>query len=158
MCLAGWREMVCFQLWSSRCLACLNGGPLHLLTHPKRQRVDWSRKLCVCFYSSSHKVQPTERAHAGISKGAGRPPSSQRDNAGRRISHRPSYPWLYSAPAECFRSCLTGSKAAIVSSLCVFVCVRVCVRARTLARGCPPDFMSPHCTQEWACLLCLYFD
>lgn len=101
----------------------------------QRQRVDWSRKLCVCFYSSSYKVQPTERAHAGISKGAGRPPSSQRDNAGRRISHRPSYPWLYSAPTECFRSCLTGSKAAIVSSVCAFVCVRVRLCARALARG-----------------------
>lgn len=27
---------MCFSsFWSSRCLACLNGGALHLLTHPK---------------------------------------------------------------------------------------------------------------------------
>ena len=117
-------------------MAYLNGRPPPSSPPPPaypspRQRVDWSRKLCVCFYSSSHKVGAAERAHAGISKGAGRPPSSERDNAGRRISHRPSHPWLYSATAECFRSCLTGRKAAIVSSFLLFVCVRVCVCAHT---------------------------
>lgn len=83
------------------------------------------------FILAPHKVRVAERAHAGISKGAGRPPppptSPQRDNAGRRISHRPSHPWLYSATTECFRSCLTGSKAAIVLSSLMYVCVYVCV-------------------------------
>lgn len=67
-------------LQSSRCLAYLNGRPpLTLHPHPfpppaypsQRQRVDWNRKLCVCFYSSSHKVRAAERAQAVISKGAG---------------------------------------------------------------------------------------
>lgn len=101
-----------------------------------RQRVDWSRKLCVCFYATSHKVRAAERAQARISKGAGRLPSSQRDNTGRRISHRPSHPWLYSATAggqgaftSCFRSCLTGreSRQLCRLSLCIWVCVHACV-------------------------------
>lgn len=72
------------RLQSSRCLAYLNYSPpprppvppsTPLLAYPsQRQRVDWSRKLCVCFHSSSHKVRAAERAQAGISKGAGRPP------------------------------------------------------------------------------------
>lgn len=101
------------------------------------------------FILAPHKVRAAERAHAGISKGAGRTPPSppnltplptphpppsppqspQRDNAGRRISHRPSHPWLYSATAECFRSCLTGRKVAFVLSAVIRVCVCVCVRA-----------------------------
>lgn len=52
----------------------------------------------VCFYSSFHEVQMAERAQARISKGKSEA-SSPRDYAGRRISHRPSHPLLYSALA-----------------------------------------------------------
>lgn len=101
-CVVVWREIVCFQLLVQQVFGLFKWRSPPPAYPSQRQRVDWSRKLCVCFYSGSHKVQPTERAHAGISKGAGRPPSSQRDIAGRRISYRPSYPWLYSALAEWF--------------------------------------------------------
>lgn len=154
-CLTGLREMVCLSFGPAGVWPIKMEEPPH--PHPPpaypspRQRVDWSRKLCVCFYSSAHKVRAAERAHAGISKGAGRPPSSQRDNTGRRISHRPSHPWLYPATAECFQSCLSGSKAAIVSCLLLCVCVVVGV-------GVSLRLYVPYCTQEWACLLCLYFD
>lgn len=130
-----------FEPQSSRCLAYLNERPpppLHPPIHPPcvpspRQRVDWSRKLCVCFYSSSSQSASGWKSTCRDIKGCRAtpppppPPSPQRDNAGRRISHRPAHPWLYSATAECFRSCLTGSEVAIVLSS--LICVCVCVRA-----------------------------
>lgn len=61
-----------------------------------RQRVDHSRKLCVCFYSSLYGVQAAERAQTWISKGEEQAllPLGQRWEG---IRHRPSHPWLYSA-------------------------------------------------------------
>lgn len=61
-----------------------------------RQRVDHSRKLCVCFYSSLYEVQAAERAQTWISKGEEQAllPLGQRWEG---IRHRTSHPWLYSA-------------------------------------------------------------
>lgn len=61
-----------------------------------RQRVDHSRKLCVCFYSSLYEVQAAERAQTWISKGEEQAllPLGQHWEG---IRHRPSHPWLYSA-------------------------------------------------------------
>lgn len=132
MSLPGWigKKNGVFEPQSSRCLAYLNERPpLYPPTyHPQDSVWIGAGSFVSAFIQALHKVRAAERAHAGISKGAGRPPPPpQRDSAGRRISHSPSHPWLYSATAECFRSCLTGSKVAIVLSS--LICVCVCTRA-----------------------------
>lgn len=83
----------------------------------------------VCFYSSFHEVQMAERAQARISKGKSEA-SSPRDYAGRRISHRPSHPRLYSA--------LAGDQRVFASA---FRAVRKPSIVCLFGAG-PPDFMS----------------
>lgn len=117
-----------FEPQSSRCLAYLNESPPPLTNppayHPQDSMWIGAGSFVSAFILAPHKVRAAERAHAGISKGAGRhptpsPPTPQWDNAGRRISHRPSHPWLYTE-----QTALGVAWLGVRQQLC---CLNVCV-------------------------------
>lgn len=98
-----------------------------------------ARALCLLLFQPSQSAA-AERAQAGISKGAGQPspPTSQWDNAGWRISYRPSHPshpQLYSATAggkELSPLLLElpdwekGGNCVVFLTLCACACACVC--------------------------------
>lgn len=78
MSLPGWigKKNGVFEPQSSRCLAYLNERPpLYPPTyHPQDSVWIGAGSFVSAFIQALHKVRAAERAHAGISKGAGRPP------------------------------------------------------------------------------------
>lgn len=74
-------------------------GPSHAppLQPFQRQPVDWSRKLCVCFYSSYSQSGGDRKSAGRDIKGCRATPLLPMGQRWVEISHRASRPWLYTA-------------------------------------------------------------
>lgn len=154
-------------LGSSRCLAYLNRRPPPTATHTHtpppgpflpipETSCGLEQELCVCFYSSPHKVRRLKECRQGYQRVQGNPPHPPPNGitlGGELVTDPPTPPihgfiQLQRAARSfhlCFWSCLTGRKAAIVSSFLLFVRVRalVCVVVGVSLR-----LYVPHCNQE----------